>query len=518
MKTSLTFTLALATMAYAAAQSNPADIQRIIDEGKNRNQVMRTLHSLTYVHGPRLTGSPKLLQAQNWAVAELKRYGIANARLEKWGEVPVGFQRGSRQHARMVAPFNVPITFTTPNWMPGTNGLVRADAVHLPKDMGAYALARGSFKGKWVVVSSTAGMRGANLPEGPLKEALDAEGVAGYIFGTADDRVHSHGNWRGKTYENRPKDVVIIVSKDDHDRIVRNIDFGRKTTLEFDIENLWFKGPIPQYNVVADIVGTEKPDEIVIICGHIDSWNSPGSHGACDNGTGSAVAIEAARILMRTGMRPKRTIRIVLFGGEEQGLLGSRGYVETHRDKLQNIVAVLNDDGGTNYQGGYSGIASMKEIMERAFAPTVAAFPDLPMSFRTVPQMPSGGSSDHAPFIWEGIPAFFTVESGRANYGKVWHTQYDVYEEAIPEYLFQSSTNHAVVAYNLATIAERLPNFPKPDRATAYNGKDGHTEVHEIVGADATYFDPHQFCDHDDDFVQENMDRAWRFWRRLTRS
>ncbi len=525
------FPLLAATAAFASGSTlkmgDDASIAKIVDEGKNRNQVMKQLRELTN-NGPRLTGSPGLSRAQEWAMRKFNSYGLKNVRLEKWGEVPVGFERGRNQIGRMVEPYDREITFTTMNWTAGTNGLVRADAVTAPKTVAEVEAAPDKYRGKWLVMTGSASMRGAvDSSAAELKAAIDKLGIAGRIYGTRDDRVHSSGTWREKSFDKRPEGLNIIVNKESYDRIARNVDFGRKTTLEFNIDNRWIAGPIPQYNVVADLPGTEKPDEMVIVCGHLDSWNSPGSQGACDNGTGSSVAVEAARILTATGVKPKRTIRFVLWSGEEQGLLGSRGYVQTHKDELDKISAVLNDDGGSNYQGGYQGIETMKAMMEAAFAPTAAAFPELPMEFASSPTMPAGGSSDHAPFNWEGVPGFFTMEKGKADYGKVWHTQYDRYEFAVPEYLVQSSTNHAVVAFNLACADTLLPRGPKPAPRTTAMRLDNAL----AVGADRVYEDPAAYLqywwehvgqggdvhghDHQDDYVMFVVDYIKRWTKRV---
>jgi len=497
--------LALAAVVPALhAQANPATTDKIVDLGKNRNQVMKTLRELTNI-GPRLTGSPNLRRAQDWAASKFRGYGLKNVRLEKWGDVPVGFQRGRRQIGRMVEPFASEIVYTTQAWMPGTNGMVRAEAVLAPATAAEVATQRESLRGKWVVMPRPTTMRGPSAGDDELIKALNEAGIAGKIYGAADERVHSSGRWVGKTFENRPNELNIFVRKSDYDRIVRNVGLARKPVLEFDIENQWFRGPIEQYNVVAEIPGTEKPDEVVIVCGHLDSWNTPGSQGACDNGTGSSVAIEAARILSAAKVKPKRTIRFILWSGEEQGLHGSRNYVQLHKNELEKISAVLNDDGGTNYQGGYVGLESMRPMMEAAMAPTQRAFPNLEMKFQVVEKMPEGGSSDHAPFNWEGVPGFFTIESGKANYGHVWHTQFDRYEAAIPEYLVQSSTNHAVVAYYLADAPTMLPRGPKPPpRKETVNLK--HEEA---IGADHMYQDH----DHSDDFWIDQIDRLPRWIR-----
>jgi Zn-dependent M28 family amino/carboxypeptidase len=255
----------------------------------------------------------------------------------------------------------------------------------------------------------------------------------------------------------------ILVSKEDFDRIQRNISFGRNVQLEFNLHHTWIKGPLPQFNVVAEIKGSEKPDEVVIVSGHLDSWDGPGSQGALDNGVGACTALEAARILMKSHAKPKRTIRFILWSGEEQGLFGSRGYVDYHKAEMDKISAVLVDDGGTNYQGGYIGPENMRPMMEAAFAPTVKAFPEFPMKYVVVSSIKRQETgSDHASFWKYRVPGFFTIETGRSNYIHAHHTQFDRFEYAIPEYLVQSATNHAVVSYNLACADTVVPRDPLP--------------------------------------------------------
>jgi hypothetical protein len=510
-----------ALAAGSSANPSPQDIARITEEGKNRNQVMKTLGHMTQRIGPRLTGSPTLDRANRWAATQFRSYGLQNIHLHKWGEIPVGFERGKRQRGEMVSPTRRTFEFTTMNWMPGTEGKVRAGVAVSPSSVDEINADPAKFKGKWILMSEAASMRGASASNAQVKEALDNLGIAGRVFGARDERIHSSGNWREKSYDKRPKDVNIIIRKSDADAVRAALAANQNPQLEFDIENRWIKGPIPQYNLVAEIPGTDLAHEVVIICAHHDSWNSPGSQGTCDNGTGAAVALEAARILQAAKVKPRRTIRFILWGGEEQGLLGSRAYVEQYRDQMKNVVAVLNDDGGTGYQAGYEGIAGMKEIMETAFAPTVAAFPSLPMKFNVRETMPQGGSSDHAPFIWAGVPAFFTIEGGNADYGKVWHTQFDRFEEAKPEYLVQSSTNHALVAYHLATIDGRLPTFTPPTRRV------GRLDHALAIGADRIYDIPDWddiaehlkggVHDHEDDYVLELIDRLRRMGAGLVR-
>ncbi|AIE85414.1 M28 family metallopeptidase [Fimbriimonas ginsengisoli] len=498
---------ALLPLAVTALAGNsltlgdPATIDRIVDEGKNHSHVMRFLTTLTQKIGPRLTSSPRLTKAENWGLSEFRKMGCTNVHLEKWGEAPVGWDRGGQQVARMVEPFQTDMVFTTPAWTNGTRGIQRGKVVRAPATPEEVAQSPDKYKGAWVLMAPPTGGGGGRPAGGPpgggrpgggagrgagagagggaaappaggqvapspvqlLRDALEKAGALGTITGSRNELVVTGGTWRDKTFANHPGIPQVTVRKSDYDRLSRNLDFGRNVAVEIGAENHWYKGPVAIHNVVAEIRGTEKPDEVVIVSGHLDSWNGPGSQGALDNGTGTCTALEAARILTRVGAKPKRTIRFILWTGEEEGLFGSTDYVKTHEAELPKISAVLVDDGGTNYQGGYQGLASQQALFEEAFAPSVKAFPEMPMKFVAVSgdRMPRGGGSDHAPFNRVGVPGFFTLETGRSDYNFVHHTQHDRLEMAIPEYLVQSATNHAVVAYNLACAPDMVPREPK---------------------------------------------------------
>ncbi len=505
-------TLSLAALALvggvpqAPSMGDPTTIDAIVREGKDHSQVMGRLTTLCTKYGPRLTGSPELSAAQKWAIAQFKSMGLKNVHLDEWGEAPVGFDRGPHNVARMVSPFVSEMVMTTNCWTNGTSGTVRAEAVLCPDTPDAIEAAKDTLRGKWVVLPApeapagaggAGGRRGAGgrpgapangaptsaspatappvpatpggtpaqrpaQPQTELLAALDKLPIAGIVRGSRNELVVTGGRWTDKTYTSHPGVPQILVRKSDCDRVAFEITNGKHPVLEIAAENRWYPGPIKQYNVVADIPGTEKPDELVIVSGHFDSWNGPGSQGACDNGVGAMTAMEAARILSKVGAKPKRTIRFILWSGEEQGLFGSAGYVKRHPDELPKISAVLVDDGGTNYHGGFVGIAAQKDIMETAYAPVVKAFPDMPMVFDTREHMPRGGGSDHASFNAVGVPGFFTIETGRSNYTYLHHTQHDNLAEAIPEYLVQSSVDHAVVSYNLSCLPELLPRDTPP--------------------------------------------------------
>lgn len=505
----LTACLGLSMASAGMANALEADIQKIIDEGKNRNRAYHHLTELTEKIGARLTGSPQAQKACEWAMDQFKSFGCTNVHLEQWGEMAVGSYRGPTQSVKMTLPYEKEFVFTTPAWSAGTNGLRRGQVVMEPKTMADLQAKKAQFKGAWVLMNQSAGMRGAGQASDEAQKInaeLDALGIHGRIFGTGDERVHTSGRFTNLEWDKLPTEVRIMVRKSDAMTARAYLTMGQKVEISANIDNRWVKGPIPLYNVIAEIKGSEKPDEVVIICGHLDSWNGPGSKGANDNGTGSTVAIEAARILTATKVKPKRTIRFILWTGEEQGLLGSRAYVEKHKAEMEKISAVLNDDGGTNYQGGYSVLSNMIAMFNEAIAPVQKAFPDLPMENDVIQQMQPFGSSDHAPFVWEGVPAFFTKEKGKADYGYVWHTQHDRREHSDPYYMAQSSTNHAAVAYYLACHEQLVPHFPKPDRS----GQRPNRPLgnYRLYGPGFDFMDH----DHDHDDPNHNHDDDWYYY------
>jgi hypothetical protein len=314
-------------------------------------------------------------------------------------------------------------------------------------------------------------------PEGPsMLERVMEYKPAGYVSSSKDQRVwtSSVAGWRELTPDQLARDVEVIISEPDYDYLNSKIVDGADLELEFDMQNTLTEGPIPVYNTVAEIRGTERPDEVVIVSAHLDSWNGPGSQGATDNGTGSSVTLEAARILAAAGAKPKRTIRFILWTGEEQGLLGSRSYVERlSEEEKAKVVCCLVDDGGTNYQGGIQGIESQRDYLAAATAPINGRIWDsidggyLNVNVQISEGMPQGGGSDHASFNAIGIPGYFWDETGRAEYGYGWHTQHDKLELAIPNYLRQSATNTAIVAYNLACAPEMLPREVKEEETAS---------------------------------------------------
>lgn len=313
--------------------------------------------------------------------------------------------------------------------------------------------------------------------EDEVLAAVLAENPAGFVSSSKDDRVWttSTTGWRERPADEYSQDVEVNVSEGDYDFIVARVNQGVPVELEFDLPHTIVAGPVPVYNVIAEIRGTEFPDEVVLISAHQDSWNGPGSMGTVDNGTGTAVTMEAARILAAVGAQPKRTIRFALWSGEEQGLLGARGYVRgLSEDERAKISAVFVDDGGTNYQGGIPAADHMVDYLAAATSWTNGRFysetdgEDLVVNIRpTGEKIETHGGSDHAAFNAIGVPGFFWDEIGRANYSYGWHTQFDRLDQAIPEYLVQSAVNTAITAYNLANAPGLLPRAAPQDAEQA---------------------------------------------------
>ena len=490
--------ISLALGGTIFAQGDAETITKILEEGKSRNKTRSHLETISEQIGARLTSSIALENGQQWAMEQFKSFGCTNVHLEKWGEFPVGFDREKGGHVgRMTSPFNRDFQFTTPSWTPGTKGLQKGGVVMEPSSVEEVTKNASKFKGAWMILASTpptprpagaggaqggggaaGGGRPAPTPEqqtatelrNAIRAAAFKAGIKGTVAGSRNELVLTGGNYKIE-WDKLPTETRITVRKSDYDAILEGMKGEKKVELQFDIKQSFRKGPIAIHNVIAEIPGTEKPDEVVIVSGHFDSWDGPGAQGTLDNGTGSSVTLEAARILMASGAKPKRTIRFILWSGEEQGLFGSVGYVKTHAAEMDKISAVLVDDGGTNYWGGFVGLESQRSMFQSPIDALNETFKDLPMVFRSQSTMPRGGGSDHASFNAVGVPGYFTIETGVSDYNYVHHTQHDRLQAAINAYLIQSSTAAALTSYNIACADSMMPRAPKP--ATTPPGKSG---------------------------------------------
>jgi carboxypeptidase Q len=445
-------------MARAAdkdsAKVKSVEVEKIVSVGHEESRVMDHLDVLCNRIGPRLTGSDNLTNACEWVRDRFASFGIDNARLESWGEFPVGFNRGP-WFGRVIQPESKSLEFMTMAWTAGTKGAVRGPAILAPNNKKELdeAKEKKTLSGAWVVLPRAGG------PGGPdpafrrsLRKELEDANAAGLVSGTGGELLVTGGAYR-ISWDKLPTLPSVTLVRKQFDELANWLKEGKTVTLEFDIRNYFKKGPIELYNVIADIPGTEFPDEYVIVGGHIDSWD--GATGTTDNGTGVATTLEAARILMKAGVKPRRTIRFMVWSGEEQGLLGSAAFVKAHKDLMPKISAVLVHDGGTNYLSGIGATEAMMSDFEQVFASAKELDPQFPFELRKVTGL-TGGGSDHASFLAANVPGFFWRQAGKARYQRTHHTQFDTFDAAVPEYQKHSSLVAAIGAYGIANLDHLL--------------------------------------------------------------
>ncbi len=393
--------IALSTIALRADDATSRDITwKIRREATENSQIMKTLHVLTDVYGPRLTGSPNLKSAGEWAIKQMESWGFANGRLEPWDFGKPGWLN-QRFTAHLVSPVTDALVGEVLAWTPSTSGPVRAAVVNLilperpsQDEIAAFFSANAAaVKGKMVLVGrhqvvpcrinpvnkrldaaearsrfdpvNPAPSPFANftpptptpgrLTAGQLAEQLDKFLVDSGAVARFNDAGREHGQIRA--FNNRTFDVTkavptVVLRNEDFGRISRLVADNRPVEIELDIVNTTYPEGKTAYNAVAEIPGSDKAQEVVMLGAHLDSWHA--ATGATDNGIGSAVMMEAARILKAIGVKPRSTIRVALWSGEEQGLLGSKAYVKAHfgtaeepKPEYDNFAGYINIDTGT---------------------------------------------------------------------------------------------------------------------------------------------------------------------------
>lgn len=453
--------LAVRASARQVAPTPAETVAKVVELGRTDSQVMRFLDHVTNRIGPRLTGSDGYENACHWAREEFVALGLENVRLERWGEFPVGFNRGPSS-GRMLTPVARELRFGTNAWTAGTQGRVAGLAILAPTDEAELDAIRPKLAGAWVVVKAAPPpARGAERRPASADRAFreardkayDEAGIAGTIRAARGELVLTSGSQK-VDWNALPKRPAIQMVAEDHAAILEQIEKGAEVRLEFDVRNWFERGPIQLSNVIAEIPGSEKPDEYVIVGGHIDSWD--GAEGAQDNGTGVATTLEAARLLAKSGVKPKRTIRFELWSGEEQGLFGSAGFVRDHAAELERISAALVHDGGTNYLSGIVCTPEMEDDLRAVFAPVVGLDAAMPFTLAVSEGLRNSGDSDHASFLSKGVPGFFWEQAGDTDYDFVHHTQNDTFETARQDYQRHSAIVVAVGALGIANLDHLL--------------------------------------------------------------
>lgn len=479
--------LLLALPAAGQERVDLATIAKIKEEGLNRSQVLSTFNTLTNVIGPRLTGSPQFKAAVDWSRGKLESWGLSNAHLE-----PFPFGRGwtlDKLTLELLAPRYFPLSGYPEAWTPSTRGLVQGTPIYVgDKTLEEVRALGGRVRGAIVLLlppqtdfieqdraqpSTSADRVRTGAPPSPRNEGktprrellpvLQQMGAAAVLRPNRGEHgtvfVLGNRNTADTTL------VSIVLASEHYNMLVRLLESGVPARVAVEVRARYHDQDRNAYNVIADLPGSDPmlKDEIVLLGAHIDSWHS--STGATDNADGVAASMEAMRILKAIGARPRRTIRLALWGGEEQGLLGSRAYVERHLAGTANATArekfyvYLNDDPGTGPIYGWylEDNAALQPIFDAWLEP----FIELGARKNVIDRIPS---TDHLSFIRATLPGFTAIKDYTEYDTRTHHTNVDFYERVKEADLKQTAIVLAGFAYNAAMRDGKLPVGPPPPR------------------------------------------------------
>jgi hypothetical protein len=503
----LLFAAAAAPAARAQDTPDAAAMAKIRDQGFNHSQIMNIESWLADVYGPRLTGSPYAKEAADWVLKQLNSWGASNPHLEYWDFGGRGWV-SDRFTAQVVAPHPFPLTAYPGAWSDGTRGAQTGEValVHVAST-DDFAKYHGTLRGKWVMTSEPADLEPhwtpdarrftdedlAKMAEAPepaaggarggrggrggvdtaafrrqreatqaLPKFLEDEGALGELrLGRGDDGTVFVSATGSRAMDAPPALPVIVVSSENYGRIYRIADKGIAVKVEVDAQNRFVDNGGKSFNIVAEIPGTDLKDEYVMLGAHFDSWQS--GTGATDNAAGSAVMLEAFRILKTLGLPMRRSVRLALWTGEEEGLLGSRAYVREHFGYVDQagahftpenakIAGYFNVDNGTGaIRGVYlQGNAAVRPIFEQWLAP----FKDLGASTTT---LSNTGGTDHLSFDAVTIPGFQFIQDPMDYSTRTHHSNMDVYERVQPHDMMQNAVIVASFVYDAANRAQQLP-------------------------------------------------------------
>lgn len=522
-------------LLFSEEAANLQVLTRIRQEGFENSKVMEILNRLCDEIGPRLTGSPNMRKANVWAEKQLENWGLTNAHLEAWGP----FRRGwsmDRVSANMISPDYAPLVVFPKAWTPGLGGPVQAKVMKVKLESEAdFANYKGKVAGMILLLSPIEEIKPQDKPNmtrlsdqqlehifhytpppPPNKQEARAEFIKKRNFEKAllqflaEEKVvaviepgrGSGGmlfvSWRQYYHPDEPMGVPsLIMVAEQYNRIMRLLNLNVEVELELDLRNTFYEQDLMSYNTIAEIPGTDRKDEVVMLGAHLDSWHA--GTGATDNGVGAAVCMEVARIVKTININPRRTIRIALWSGEEQGLEGSRAYVSQHfgarpepsdpeekalpenlrseggplslKPEHSKLSAYFNFDNGSGKIRGIflQGNAAARPLFEEWLKP----FADLGVT--TVSIRDTFGT-DHLSFDAVGLPGFQFVQDG-LEYGRTHHSNIDVVDYVQPDDLMQASVVIASLVYQAAMYDEMMPRKPLPPDHSAENKKPATIDV-----------------------------------------
>lgn len=481
-KLRFTFYLLILSVAMVSAQSKQEMIDKIVNEVNNNSQLEQLAHELLDVVGPRLVGTPQMENAHSWAVNKYDKWGIP-ARNEEWGKWK-GWERGIT-HVDLISPRIQSLEARQLAWSPSTGRKgVTAEVVILPmaKDSMDFINKIKSVKGKFVMISMPQptgrpdenweewattesfekmkterdsldkewDQRLANigLSRRELPKALEKAGAEGIL-----SSYWSKGFGVNKIFSASTEEIPTIdISLEDYGLLYRLVEYGNKPEIKVVAESQE-RGDVPTFNTIAEIKGSEKPEEYVILSAHFDSWD--GATGATDNGTGTLVMMETMRILKKLYPNPKRTILVGHWGSEEQGLNGSRAFVKDHPEIVENVQALFNQDNGTGRVVNISGNGFLNaydylgrwlyEVPENVSSQIETNFPGTP----------GRGGSDYASFVAAGAPAFNLSSLSWSYWNYTWHTNRDTYDKIVFDDVKNNVILTAILAYMASEDAEK---------------------------------------------------------------
>ncbi|MEJ7807809.1 MAG: M20/M25/M40 family metallo-hydrolase [Telluria sp.] len=457
-----------ATLTWSPSRSQDPAVRRIVALGMSEPRAMDWLDILSNRFGGRMAGSDAYTHAARWARNELQQWGTQSV-LEDAGTMPVGFNRGPSMGA-MLAPQQQALRFITPAFTAGTQGVQRGDAVMGPSTLEEARSRVSQFRGKWVLIggeSSGTGRDGeyAYKPRAIMKTLMEA-GAIGTIQSGEEPLYAASG--APATWDTLPTMPDVKLAAQQYADIRQRVMAGTPVTLAFDIRNGFYPGPVVYQNVVATIPGSARPEEIVLLGAHLDSFD--GGTGAADNGSNVAVMMEAMRLLATSGVKPRRTIMMAAFGGEEIGRKGSFAFAAQHGARMKDIVMMLNRDGRPGAVMGLTVPSAWKAPLSRVEQALEGVHPTFGFATMINDQprdankaMNSASGSDDAVFSVNRVPTPRFAVLSDFNYGRVHHTALDTYENVLP---YRAAQQYSAVA--IAVLAYEIANAPEPISGERY--------------------------------------------------